>query len=193
MGKIALFGGSFDPVHKAHIEMAQLALNDFDLKEIIFIAAYKPPHKEKQYALPSQRLQMLNLAIKDIPRMRLSLYEIEKKSVIYSYQTADYFQALYPKDKIFLLIGGDSLKNLPTWKNIDYIISKYRFIVAARAQIEMDKNTKYADRCLFVKQCVQNISSTNIRFLFSQGRNFEALDFLDDKVYAYIKEKKLYV
>ncbi|MDR0822213.1 MAG: nicotinate (nicotinamide) nucleotide adenylyltransferase [Endomicrobium sp.] len=191
MAKIALFGGSFDPVHKAHTEMAKLALNDFDLKEIIFIAAYKPPHKEKQFANPDERLAMLRLALSGLPKMSLSLYEIEKKTVVYSYQTANYFQSIYPDDEIFLLIGGDSLLGLPSWKNIDILSSKYRFIVVNRAGVQIESNTKYLDRCLFTNGQVSNISSTDIRFML-ESRDKRAADYLDENVYTYIKEHKLY-
>ncbi|MDR3049660.1 MAG: nicotinate-nucleotide adenylyltransferase [Elusimicrobiota bacterium] len=191
MGKIAIFGGSFDPIHKAHIEMAQLALNDFDLKEIIFIPAYKPPHKKEQFACAKERLSMLKLAVGSLAKMSISLYEIEKKTIVYSYQTADYFQSLYPADEILLLIGGDSLAGLSSWKNIDILASKYRFIAVNRVGVKIDANTRYLDRCLFSKKRVHNMSSTQIRAMLECG-NEAAADFLDSKVYAYIKEHKLY-
>ena len=191
MEKVAVFGGSFDPVHKAHARMAELALESFNLKKVIFVPAYAAPHKTKQYAGINERIAMLKLALRDIKKAEISFYEAEKKDKVYSYETLDYFQALYPQGRILMIIGSDSLLELPTWKSIDYIAEKYGFIVAKRPGANIDANTKYAQNCLFMEPAMPDISSTFIRELVRKNDK-TAAEFLDGKVFDYIKENGLY-
>jgi nicotinate-nucleotide adenylyltransferase len=194
IGKIAIFGGSFDPVHNAHIEIIRQCDTSFDLKKIIFVPSWLSPHKSKHFANAKHRLKMLELAGCSIDiktKTEISLYEIEQKKKVYSYQTMDYFRTLYPKDEILMVLGSDSINDLPLWKNIDYLAAEYRFIVARRKGTEIAKDAKFLDRCLFVKKEIDGISSTQIRKLL--GANLpQAGDYLDEKVYEYINENRLY-
>ncbi len=189
--KIAVFGGSFDPVHKAHIKMAKLAIDVFNLEKVIFVAAYTPPHKTRQFADIYDRIAMLKIAVSGMQKAEISFYEAEKQDVVYSYQTLDYFQGLYPENEILMIIGSDSLLDLPTWKKIDYLVSKYRFIIAKRPDVEIKPDTKYIERCLFMDTVMDDVSSTGIRKLL-QKNDKKAADYLDENVYSYIKENGLY-
>jgi nicotinate-nucleotide adenylyltransferase len=191
MSKIAVFGGSFDPVHNAHIQLLNFALKSCNLKKIICVIAYSPPHKSKQYASIDDRIIMLKLATKRLSQIEISLYEVLKKDVVYSYQTLDYFQSLYPKDEIYMIIGTDSLLELSTWKNIDYLAGHYKFMVVKRPGIKIKKNTKYLDRCIFAQDETKNISSTEIRHLIKKNLK-KAEQFLDENVYNYIVKRRLY-
>jgi nicotinate-nucleotide adenylyltransferase len=191
MSKVAIFGGSFDPVHKAHIQLVNFALESCNFKKIIFVIAYTPPHKSRQYASIDDRVAMLKFAAKNLPKIEISLYEALKKEIVYSYQTLDYFQSLYPKDEIYMIIGADSLLELPTWKNIDYLASHYKFMVVKRPGMKIRKDTKYLDRCIFAKNETENISSTKIRQLIKKDLK-KAKQFLDEKVYRYIVNWRLY-
>ncbi|MDR1784615.1 MAG: nicotinate (nicotinamide) nucleotide adenylyltransferase [Endomicrobium sp.] len=191
MSKIAIFGGSFDPVHTAHIQIADLVLKCFDLEELIFVIAYAPPHKERQYADIKDRISMLKLATYNIDKSKISYYEAQKRERVYSYQTLDYFQNLYSSDEIYMIIGSDSLLNLPTWKNIDYIFDHYKFIVAKRSNIEISNDIKYLNKCVFINEEIEDISSTKIRGLIKLGHT-EVASLLDKKVYDYIIQKRLY-
>ncbi|MDR2860516.1 MAG: nicotinate-nucleotide adenylyltransferase [Elusimicrobiota bacterium] len=191
MKKIAVFGGSFDPVHKAHIEIACLAMKEFSLENIFFVPAWTAPHKKGHFASPKQRLEMLEIALSKFPEFEISLYEIGQKEKIFSYQTLDHFKETYPNDEIFMIIGSDSLNDLPAWKNIDYLAKKYRFIAAPRSGALADQNAKYLDRCLFIDRTFENISSTQIRNLISAG-DIKAKDYLNEEVYEYIKQNGLY-
>ena len=191
MSKIAIFGGSFDPVHKSHIQLVKFALKSCDFKKVIFVIAYSPPHKSKQYANIDDRIAMLKIATKDLPQIEISLYEVLKKKVVYSHQTLDYFQSLYPEDEIYMIIGSDSLLELPTWKNIDYLASRYKFMVVKRPCVEIKKDTKYLDRCIFTQNETENISSSQIRQMIKEDSKKSKL-FLDKKVYSYIIKRRLY-
>jgi nicotinate-nucleotide adenylyltransferase len=191
MIKIAVFGGSFDPVHKSHIQLVKFVLESYDFKKIIFVVAYAPPHKSRQYASIEDRVAMLKLATEGLPQVEISLYEASKKEVVYSYETLDYFQSLYPDDEIYMVIGSDSLLELPTWKNIDYLANRYKFMVVKRPGLEIKKDTKYLDRCIFAQNKTEDISSTEIRQLIKKDSKKAKL-FLDEKVYSYIVERRLY-
>jgi nicotinate-nucleotide adenylyltransferase len=191
MYKIAIFGGSFDPVHKSHIQTAELVFKSFNLKKMIFVIAYTPPHKTKQYAHIEDRISMLKLALKNMQKTEISFYEVQKLETVYSYQTLDYFNSLYAEDEIYMVIGSDSLLDLPTWKNIDYIAGRYRFIVAKRPGFEVNKNVKYLDRCVFMDKETEDISSTKIRRFVKEDYK-KAASLLDKKVYNYIIQNGLY-
>ncbi|MDR1523575.1 MAG: nicotinate (nicotinamide) nucleotide adenylyltransferase [Endomicrobium sp.] len=191
MNKIAIFGGSFDPVHKAHIQISKLVLETFNLKKLIFVVAYAPPHKNKQYAGVKDRIEMLRLATKNLEHIEISLYEAEKQSVVYSYQTLDYFQRTYPLSEIFMIIGSDSLIELHAWENIDYLTSKYKFIVVKRSGICIDAATKYLDRCIFVDKEIVDFSSTLVRYYLKNDKA-KASKMLCKDVYNYITENGLY-
>jgi nicotinate-nucleotide adenylyltransferase len=191
MNKIAVFGGSFDPVHNAHIQIAELALNTFKLEKLIFVIAYMPPHKAKSYANVQDRIKMLNIAIKDLKRAEISLFEVQRQETVYSYETLNYFQGLYPEDKIYMLIGSDSLVDLPMWKNIDYLANKCKFIVAKRPEVKISKDTKYLNRVVFIDTEIRNISSTTVRRLIKENPK-KASSFLNDEVYNYIIKNGIY-
>ncbi|OEG71261.1 hypothetical protein ATZ36_14170 [Candidatus Endomicrobiellum trichonymphae] len=191
MHKIAIFGGSFDPVHKSHIQTAELTFKSFDLKKMIFVIAYTPPHKTKQYAYIEDRISMLKLAARNMQKTEISLYEAQKLEMVYSYQTLDYFNSLYHEDEICMVIGSDSLLDLPTWKNIDYMAGRCKFIVAKRPGFEVNKNVKYLDRCVFIDKETEDISSTEIRRLVKEDYK-KAASLLDKKVYNYIIQNGLY-
>jgi nicotinate-nucleotide adenylyltransferase len=191
MSKIAVFGGSFDPVHKSHIQLVKFALESCDFKKVIFVIAHTPPHKSKQYASTDDRIAMLKIATEGLSQIEISLYEVLKKKVVYSYQTLDYFQSLYPEDEIYMIIGLDSLLELPTWKNIDYLVSHYKFIVVKRPYMNIKKDTKYLDRCIVAQNETEDISSTEVRQMIKKDFKKSEL-FLDKNVYNYIAEKGLY-
>jgi nicotinate-nucleotide adenylyltransferase len=191
MHKIAIFGGSFDPVHKSHIQTAEFAFKSFNFKKMIFVVARTPPHKIKQYAYIEDRISMLKLAVRNMQKTEISLYEAQKLETVYSYQTLDYFNRLYTEDEVYMVVGSDSLLDFPTWKNIDYMVDRYKFIVAKRPGFEVNKNIKYSDKCVFINKEMEDISSTEIRRLVKEDYK-KAASLLDKKVYSYIIKNGLY-
>ena len=148
---LGVLGGSFDPVHNAHLNMADTALKEFDLDKIIFVPAYIPPHKLKLIASEKDRYNMLSEVIKDNNKYEIDTFEIDSKKVIYSYQMLDYIKSRHNVDSIKMIIGADSFNQLPDWKNIEYISEKYGFIVFPRPNINIDVQSPYYKYCCFSK------------------------------------------
>ena len=117
MNKI-LFGGSFDPIHLGHINMALQASKQLDA-DVIFLPAKVAVWKENSIGI-SHKINMLELAIKDYPRFHIDLYEVEKgEDTNYSIDTVRYFVNKYPNDKFFYLIGADQVNLFHLWKEAE--------------------------------------------------------------------------
>ena len=187
---LGVLGGSFDPVHNAHLKMADTALKEFDLDKIIFVPAYIPPHKLKLIASEKDRYNMLSEVIKDSNKYEIDTFEIDSKKVIYSYQMLDYLKSKHNVDNIKMIIGADSFNQLTGWKNIEYISKKYGFIVFPRPNINIDVQSPYYKYCCFSKYLMEDISSTNIRQCLKEQKDI--LQFVPKQVAEYIKKKGLY-
>lgn len=185
-----ILGGSFDPIHNAHLQIAKTALKEFNLDKIIFVPAFVPPHKSNLVASEKDRYNMLYSVIKDINEYYIDTYEIDSQKIIYSYQMLDYIKSKNIADNIKMIIGTDSFNNLYSWKNAEYIAKEYGFIVFPRPNIEIDINSLYFKYCLFSKYIMKNISSTIIR---QKLKNKEDISqYVPKQVFEYIKEKNLY-
>ncbi|MBR3628812.1 MAG: nicotinate (nicotinamide) nucleotide adenylyltransferase [Elusimicrobia bacterium] len=188
--KFGILGGSFDPVHNAHIQMAETALKEFNLDKIIFVPAFVPPHKSNLFASDKDRYNMLYNVIKNIDKYEIDTYEIDSKKTVYSYQMLDYFRSKYKLCDIKMIIGADSFNNLSTWKNIEYIVKEYGFIVFIRPGIKINTESPYYNYCAFSKYIMKNISSTTIR---QKLKNKEDISqYVPKQVFEYIKKKNLY-
>lgn len=131
--RVCLFGGTFDPVHVAHLKMAELAVAEFDLDRVLFIPAGNPPHKDVAGISPyKDRFEMLKLACACNPRFEVSDME-QGDDRSYTVRTLERFrQQLGPKDKLFFLIGADAFDDLQTWHRWQDVIQLTDFIVVSR-------------------------------------------------------------
>ncbi|MDD2524044.1 MAG: nicotinate (nicotinamide) nucleotide adenylyltransferase [Endomicrobiia bacterium] len=190
MANIGVLGGSFDPVHNVHLEIASQSINEFKLDFVIFVPAYLPPHKNKLEVSDKHRYKMLLLALENRKDFIIDDFEINTGSVVYTYITLDYLQKKYPNDTVKLIIGSDSFNQLDTWKKPDYIAQKYGFIVIKRPNIDIDKKSIYYEYANISYLTAQDTSSTMIRNMFK--KNQDVKNKLPGKVLEYIKEYDLY-
>ena len=190
MSKIGVLGGSFDPVHNAHLEIAKKAFDEFGLDLVIFVPAYLPPHKKKLEVSDEHRLNMISLCIESNPKFLLDKFEIESKKIIYSFQTLDYLQNKYSGNSIKLIIGSDTFNQLNTWKKPDYIAEKYGFLVMKRPNVIIDLSSKYCRFSLFSQILTEDISSTQIRKKIKNKE--DVAGYIPKKVLNYIKDRNLY-
>jgi len=174
--RIGLFGGSFDPVHLGHIKLALAAKNEYKLDRIFFIPAKCPPHKlNKKLLAAAKRLRLLSLALKPFKSFSISRYELNKKSVTYTYQTAAYFRKLYPCAEMFFIIGGDSLVELKTWKKADRLAETVGFLAGKRAGVKIPADIPFKDSVLFIKHKLPSVSSSCIRALAAMNKPLKGL------------------
>jgi nicotinate-nucleotide adenylyltransferase len=143
--RIALFGGSFDPIHNGHLAVARAADRRFNFDEIHFVAASRPPHKLKQHLAPfPHRFAMVSLACSEHPHFVPSLAEAGEdfagKQLHYSVDTVRYFRHAYhgQGDRIFFMIGADAFLDIPMWKEYETLLGLCDFIVANRPGLRME-------------------------------------------------------
>jgi nicotinate-nucleotide adenylyltransferase len=115
--RLGLFGGSFDPIHYGHLILAETCRETLCLDEVWLVPASTPPHKQTQdRAAAKHRLQMIELALAGHEQIRASSVEIDRGGVSYTVDTLAQVHALHPQATLFLLMGADSLRDLPTWR-----------------------------------------------------------------------------
>ena len=122
MKKVAIFGGTFNPVHSEHVSLCKSAINELGLDKLIVMPTFISPHKADKTCLSAgDRLNMLKLAFAGEDKIEVSDFEIQKQGKSYTYQTVEHF---YNKDqKLFFIVGGDMLTDFKTWRYPEKILS----------------------------------------------------------------------
>ncbi len=187
--RVGILGGTFNPIHIAHLILADEAAFRLSLDKVIFVPCYQPPHKQDEELIDAEyRFKMVELAIKDNPKFEASRVEIDRKGSSYSVDTLKYFNSLYGKlDKIFFISGSDVLKELFTWKDIDEIFRLSNFIVASRPGFPAENLPRGAQPVLIT---ALEISSSLVRSRIREGCSIRYL--VPDAVRQFIEEKGLY-
>lgn len=139
---MALFGGTFDPVHAGHIAVAQAAQRRFHLDVIHFVPSSHPPHKPMRELAPfAHRYAMVSLACSGHPGFVPSLAEAPADGashVFYSIDTVRRFRREHPDDHLYFIVGADQFLELPTWRNYETLLDSCDFIVASRPGFRLD-------------------------------------------------------
>lgn len=190
--RIGVLGGSFDPVHNAHLEIAQAAIEKLKLDEVLFVPCYFAPHREgKEVLSVKHRVAMLKRALKDQERLVLSLIEIKRKGISYTVDTLKALKKEYPKGtKFCFILGSDSWLQLPTWKNYKTLIKLCEFVVFNRKGFPFQA-ARNERRATNLKNRPIAISSTQIRQRVHQERSLK--DFVPKEVEKYMQKNKLYL
>lgn len=190
--KIGIFGGSFNPIHKRHEEIAKFLLNGY-VDKIIFVPTgckyeYKNNLIDNKY-----RLDMIKLVTDKNPNMMVSDYEM-KDYVVYTCDTLDYFSNLYPEDEIYFICGSDNLSYIDKWKNGEYLLKNYKFLVIERNTNLINELLiqflEYKDNIIVVNMDLSDLSSTYIR---KNVLDKDIVKYLDSEVYQYILDNQLYI
>ncbi len=175
--KIGVFVGSFDPVHKGHTNIINYLINKKIVDKILVIATGNYWHKQNITDLKI-RLEMLEF-------IKNNNIIIDKKhnNLAYTYQILKSLKKENPSDEFYLVIGADNANTLVNWKHF-YELTKYGIIIIKRDNIKINLKT---DKSIVVNKNFESISSTKIRNDVTKWK-----DFLDENIYHYIKEHKLY-
>ena len=190
MKRVALFGGTFDPIHRGHRFIAERALAQCDLDEVVFLPCRQSPHKrDVETTSGEDRLAMVRLAIEDLAGVRASDWELQREGVSYSWQTAEYWrtEVLSEEDQLFWILGMDQWVALSKWARVEYLSELATFIVFPR---DGEVPKAFAGRNAVFLPDAMAISATEIRTRASLGLSLEA--HVGDHVAAYVREKGLY-
>lgn len=192
--KLGLFGGTFNPIHNAHMEVAKKALDQFDLRRVIFIPAKVPPHKmDEPMPNANLRYQMVKLAVEDWPRFEVSKVELNREGPSYTIDTINELNTRY-SGQLYFIIGSDTLAEIHTWKSPRELLRSCHFIVAPRKGIGPGyfKKDYFQDADLyFLKMEEIHLSSSQIRAMLRQNLSLDTL--VPEKTKEFIHKKRLYV
>ncbi len=132
MRRIGIMGGTFNPFHMGHLVVSEVAREEYELDQIIFVPACIPPHKNEGVIDSLHRLAMVELAIQDNPYFTVSDVEIKRGGISYTIDTIMYFKTLYSEADFYFIAGTDTIHQLPNWKYIDKLLACGHFIGAIR-------------------------------------------------------------
>lgn len=199
MSKIAMFGGSFNPVHLGHTGLVARMLKQFELDKVYVIPTFSTPLKDNTPMLsPIHRLNMCKLAFEDFKKVSVSDIEILREGKSYTVDTLKELSIIHPQSELFLIIGADSFMQLPLWYEAERIFSLATVLTVSRDDIDADAlsstkalyEQKYNAKVLIVKDPIAPVSSTLIRNAVKNKEEYKHL--LPVKVSDYIMKNSLY-
>lgn len=193
--RIGIFGGSFNPPHKMHLNIATKLLKKDYVDKIIFVPTGSKYKYKTNLISDKYRLEMLKIIVKNNNNLDVSDFEL-KDYVVYTFETLKYFQELYPNDEIYFICGADNLSYIDEWKNAIEILSNYKILVIDREGFNinelLDKFNEYKENIIITNIKPDNISSTNIRLLIKEKNIQELKKYLNLEVIEFIDKEKLY-
>ncbi len=200
MSKIGIFGGTFNPIHLGHIRLGQLVLDEIKLDKILYIPDNTPPHKsDKDLACGEDRLNMIDISLKDHDDMESSDIELNREGKSYTFETLIELKNVYPNDELYLITGADMFLTLDKWREPETIFKTANIIGVPRVNSDFEKMEEYAENVIkpmgakvfMLSQTVfDTASSTYVRENIDDYQKIK--DMIAPEVYRYIKEKGLY-
>jgi nicotinate-nucleotide adenylyltransferase len=197
-GFVGVFGGTFDPIHQAHLAVAEAARDACGLRRVLFIPAAQPPHKLDWGITPAeQRLEMVAAAIADNPAFSVSRMEIDRGGTSYTVDTLERLRTESPDEELALILSAESYVGLPTWRQPERILDLARLIVAPRdgypdadATFVERRYPGRGERVHVLDGPRLRLSGSEIRARAASGRSIRYL--VPDAVAAYISDHGLY-
>ena len=191
--KIGIFGGSFNPPHNMHTDIANYMINQQYVDKVVFVPtgskyAYKNNLIEEEH-----RYNMLEILSNKNDNIMVSDYEL-KGEVVYTIDTLRHFKELYPYDEICFICGLDNFSYIDKWKNGEEILANYKIVVINRDGNDLEelliKYDKYKDNIIISNMEMKDISSTYIRDNIKETDKVK--EYIDEDVLRYIQENNLY-
>ncbi len=197
--RVGVLGGTFNPIHNGHMTMAECALIQYDLDEVLFIPTGHTAYKAYAGAdMDAHRCHMVERAIAGEPRYVLSRVELEREDISYTYRTLEELHAADPNASLFFLLGGDSLRDFPTWCHPERICARAVILAAARRELRgevFDRQVteireRFGGDIRFLNMPRFDSSSEEIRARVQRGEDVR--DVVPSAVADYIEENGLY-
>ena len=212
--RLALYGGTFDPVHLGHLEVARAVARLFEIEQVLFIPAQVAPHKlGRPVTAPVHRYAMLALATQDDPQLVVSTFEIETPDSRYTVETLAHFINLWGETSdLFFIMGADSWTEITTWREWSRVLTMVNHIVVTRPGYDLDDPKGMAERIVDLRRAksgkppsvgndtriyltdivMRDVSATQIRSLAVQRRFQELTQFMPVSVANYIEKYAIY-
>lgn len=192
--KIGIYGGSFNPPHKMHLQMGIKLIENHFLDKVIYVPT-GTKYPKPGLASNSDRYEMVKRMIGDYPNLEVSDYEL-KQELVYTYQTLTYFKEKYPNDEIYFILGSDLLKQITTWRNYTHILENFKILVTLRDEDTKEELSKLKipnkENIIYTNLLLEPISSTKIREAIITRNDKFLKENLDKRVEEYITENNLY-
>jgi nicotinate-nucleotide adenylyltransferase len=198
--QIAIFGGTFDPIHMGHLAIAEGIRDRCGLDEVWFMPAGAPPHKvgRQQISPVQHRVNMVRLAIAGNPRFVCSTLEADEPGLSYTVDTVERLQAQFPDKRFCLITGTDAILHIETWKDYQRLLRLVPFLVATRPGYRRGSWLDLAARLgpdltaqvTFVELPGLDIASSELRSMVGQGLSVRYL--VPEAVFDYIESHGLY-
>ena len=203
--RLGIMGGAFDPIHMAHLVVAEEALLQFRLDQVLFMPAGDPPHKDRRMPPADLRYLLVSAATAGNPRFSVSRFEIDRDAASYTVDTLEYLSGVVaPGSELFFLIGGDAALDILTWKRPERVLELASFIVATRPGYDLSRLSESleqielrspapgaADRVKVMEIPGLAISSSMIRQRLAEGKPVRYL--VPDLVAELIEKSGFYV
>lgn len=185
--RIALFGGTFDPIHLGHLEIAKRAAEALQLDRVIFLPCHTSPHKTGIETAPAaDRLEMARLATRELSWAEVDDYDLTAPAPSYSYRTAEEMASRHPGARLYWLMGADQWRALPRWAEPQRLASVVEFIVFARDGAPLP----HPGWTMHFLKGEHPASATEIRRRLRHGE--DAGEWLPEAVATYISRHRLY-
>jgi len=189
--RLGILGGTFDPVHCTHLEIARAALRLAPLDRVLFVVAATPPHKRSEvFAAAEDRLVLVQAAIENEARFEACRIELDRKGPSYTVDTIHALRDLNPKAALFFILGQDSLADFPGWRNPSGILALARILAVCRPGVHAEIPPLLAGHVDEIPFPPSAVSSTGVRARLSAGEI--NLSMLPASVERIIRERKLY-
>ena len=194
--RLGIFGGAFDPIHNGHLLLADQCREQCALDEVWFVPTRTPPHKDaSQLTASRHRVEMLQLATAGMPEFVVSRIELDHDEVSWTVDTLRRLRDQKPADELFLLIGGDSLREFPTWREPLAIAELATLVAVNRGETSLEDLSAGLDasirsRVQLVTMPGVQIAATDVRSRAAEGRSLRFL--VPRAVEQYIRQHELY-
>lgn len=171
---VGLYFGSFNPIHHGHLIIAEHILNFTNLNELWFVVSPQNPFKQQQHLLNEyDRLNLIQLAIEQEPRLRASGIEFKLSKPSYTVHTLAHLAEKYPQHQFSIIMGSDGFQNLPKWKNAEFIIKNYPIYIYQRPGFPV--TDQWGAQVTILAAPLLEISSTHIRELIAERKSIRYL------------------
>jgi nicotinate-nucleotide adenylyltransferase len=188
MEKIGIYGGSFNPIHRGHVEIIKYVMREMKLDRIIVIPVGNPSHREDDLLAGEKRIELVKAACRDIPGVNVSSIEVKSEGVSYTYDTLLNLKKRYKEAEFYEIIGEDSAEYIDEWKDYEKMLNECKFVVLKRTGYNYKSDN---ENMIVLESPLYRYSSTEVRNGLKNGIDVRSM--VPEAVWEIIEKEKLYI